>query len=430
MDTEPATTAPAVSGDLCGLSRCRRPLPAQTGRGARYEYCPDRRWDYDGKTLSCRELGDAEKKLTAVFGRGPADAPFAAQLSATLSAAADPLEALRAAVASTHTYLTEQYTEAQERAEHAEAQALEAHGQARTAQAAAETARRSQAAAERKAADADERAGRTEREARKALDQAAADRQTAAVARGAVQQLEEENARLRAELGETSGKASAATARAERAEAQHRAAVEERDRLRAESEREQQEWAAERTRLAEQVERLSTDYAVRLDELQSAQAAALEGLREGYGAEIAGLNRSLGELQGQIADRERQLQEATARKEAGALAEEHARHTAAEALQLLDLGADPAKVRTRLALALRAPSDEARKAARVILDIGSALGVCNVAVDHHDGIIPRDQLSMTALNRLAKAGVTKQDELRRITDLGREALPLASRMSR
>ncbi|OOC52418.1 MULTISPECIES: coiled-coil domain-containing protein [Nocardiopsis] len=307
MDHEPAPLAPALSGDLCGLSQCRRPLPARIGRGPRYEYCQDRTWDYDGKALTCRELGDAEKKWTTVFGRAPADTVLA-DLRAAVATARDPLGDLTAVLERVSTEVGEHADTALAEAAQARAAAAEAEGRAQTAETATDAARLAQQKAETDRDTAQTQAREAERVADRARREATSDRESAAVARGAAERLEQETERLRAEAAELQGQANAAAAQAERAQAQHQAAAEERDRLRTQLDTERREGAAERTRLTAQTERLSTDYAVRLDELQQAHTDAQDRAARAHAEQVADLQRKAGrgEL---LAEQHTQLQE-------------------------------------------------------------------------------------------------------------------------
>ncbi|WP_435108116.1 hypothetical protein [Nocardiopsis synnemataformans] len=435
MDTEPTTAAPALSGDQCGLSQCRRPLPARTGRGPRYEYCPDRTWDYDGKTLTCRELGDAEKKWTTVFGRAPADTVLT-DLRAAVATAGEPLGQLAAVLERVRTEVGQHADAALTEAAQARAAAADAEGRAQSAAAETATAQRARQAAEEDQRAAEQRAREAEGVADRAQRAAAADREGAAVARGAAERLEEENERLRAAADTASGKANAAAARAERAEAQHQAAAEERDRLRAQLETERGEWTIERTRLTEQMNRLSTDYAVRLDELQQAHTDAQERTARDHAAQLADLQRQAGRaevLAERIGDLEGQLRAEQDRDRDQEQASTEVRH-GLEAM-LRQLREEPHAPQENLVdlvvRALRfAQTPEVRKAAHALVDIDDrVVGVCNVAVDHHDGLIPDGHLPTSVLDRLERAGLTEEKELRRVTALAREALPVATAMA-
>ncbi|MFE3455955.1 hypothetical protein ACFXKD_00295 [Nocardiopsis aegyptia] len=293
MDHEPTPPGPTLSGDLCGLSQCRRPLPARTGRGPRYEYCPDRSWDYDGKTLTCRDLGDAEKKWTVVFGRTPADTALA-DLREAVATAREPLAGLTTVLERVGSAVDERASAALAEAEQDRAARAEAEGRTQAAEAETAAAHRARQNAEEERDAARAQAREAEKVADRARREAADERDAAAVARGAAERLEQENERLRATAAELQGQANAAEARAERAQARHTAVAEEVDRLRSQLDTERREGAAERSRLTAQVERLSTDYSVRLDELQQTHTEALDRAARAHAGQVADLQRKAG----------------------------------------------------------------------------------------------------------------------------------------
>ncbi|QKW32450.1 hypothetical protein HUT17_04775 (plasmid) [Nocardiopsis flavescens] len=281
-DSDPVLPPPPA-GDQCGLSRCRRPLPARVGRGPRYEYCPDRRWEAtDGKTYTCNELGRNERAWEAVFGSRAGGGALAAELTAALAALAEPLDAAAATVKATRHYLTETVAENDARTAAAEAAAADATGRAEAAEALQMASEQARQQAEEKRSAAEQRTRNAEADAERARRAAAADRENAMVARGAVERLDAENTRLHATVADLQGRLNAEAARAERATTRHQVMAEEADRLRTQLEETRSTAAAERDRFTAQAERLSTDYAVRLDDLQQAHTAELERLSRNH----------------------------------------------------------------------------------------------------------------------------------------------------
>lgn len=329
----------------CGYSRCRKPLPAgRTGRAREYCRESDTRWPVDGRTVTCRELGRAERLLTAVHGQPPtAGAAELVDLQADLAALRAPatelrplLEAATAAltradehIGTVESQLDERVTRAEAERDAAQRESAEARGRAIAAEAAQIEAEDAQCGAERDrdAAEAgQERARRDAAEARREQARAEGERDRA------LEQATELDGRLAAvteardtaqrDLAATQARLAATDATLEQVRAELTEARAEADQARGAHQRELEE---RHNRHAGEIRELESTHATALHQAAEKRAAAVDTARreergiaeqareqadQEHAAQLAELHTRLGAEQAHRADAEHTREQA------------------------------------------------------------------------------------------------------------------------
>lgn len=314
---------------LCAYSRCRKPLPRQrTGRSR--EYCPEfaTSWEVEGRSVTCRELGRAERLLTAAQGQPPATgATELDDLKADLAAlrAAEEklrplLEAATAALARTDDHLGSVESQLQQRVAAADAERDTAQKEAAEARGRAAAAEEAQAAAEeaQRVAERDRDAAQAgEQRARRESNAAELARARAEGERDrAVEQASELDQRLQAVIESRDAAQLALADTQARLKAADTALKQLRDELeQARAEADQERGAHQRA-----LETLRSQHSDELNQLRSAHAAELEDTRnraeaarraesDKHAAQLADLHTRLGAEQARCAAAQNQWEQ-------------------------------------------------------------------------------------------------------------------------
>ncbi|MEU1813230.1 coiled-coil domain-containing protein [Micromonospora aurantiaca (nom. illeg.)] len=341
------------TGPPCGYSVCDRRLPAKTGRGPKFSYCPDRTWE-GGRT--CKEMAAAERAaLEAAGTAGPLD--VVARLLDRADAAGGPIAELHELYTEIRQALSTTVTEAMAATREANQKAGEANARAEAAERAARSAGESARQAENDRTEAIARATEADQRARTA--QRDAEQQVGAAHRRVA---EHERARGLAEgIAATAEQAARQeTRRRESAETEVRALREELARVRVD--------ADERARsLREQLD------AARAGESDArTKAAELKGQLETAKVEHASLRRQVDDLTAE-ADAVRQTRDAADQRAAGLAAElESARQQRDEAQSAARQHADrAAHLEREVATATDRADTEARRLTELLARLGA-----------------------------------------------------------
>ncbi|PRW63077.1 hypothetical protein [Actinopolyspora mortivallis] len=313
----------------CAYSRCRAVLPeARTGRKREFCHERDRTWNVDGRTVTCAELGRAERLLAAAHGdqRSPAAMVDTTVLGELVTTTLEGVHRLRSPLAElTHSLenvagkLDEDVAAARAAQAAAESEAAEARGQSEAAERArgeAESERDAAEQARKEAEQARERAEQAKHAAEHAQSRAEGQRdryaahaqdleqRLAAVTQlrdEAEQNLAETRAELRSTqqtLADTREQLDTATARVHQLVGEHTAALEQARREHSE------ELERLRTEHADQTRQLEQRHQGELDELRRSHAEeqrrTREELQHHHATQVADLHETIGGLRHQL----------------------------------------------------------------------------------------------------------------------------------